>query len=44
MRVASAEELAALEMELAVQISGETYPAKLMRGCLYDLKGERLKA
>jgi len=42
--VASTEELAALEGELAVQILSETYPAKMIRGCLYDSKGNALKA
>ncbi len=37
-------ELAALETEFSVLILGETYPAKVTRGCLYDPKGERLKA
>jgi hypothetical protein len=42
--VTSTEELAALEGELAVQIFSETYPAKMIRGCLYDSKGNALKA
>lgn len=37
-------ELAAIDTEFTITILGENYPAKVVRGCLYDPKGERLKS
>ncbi len=37
-------ELASLDTELTITILGEECSAKVIRGCLYDPKGERLKS